>query len=474
MTTPDDIQQRHARLARLRKLGVRRGAEQLRRQGSGGTEEQRGRGAGGQGSNGQPSIPNPQYLIPVLLPGEEIHTRFGPAWVRTVRYPLAEHPGLAEWLDVGGDALVALGRDAGLLALDPARAAFVDTETTGLSIGAGTYTFMIGVGMYEEPPPPFPGKDVQGTGEGMAEGQGWGPGAFVVRQFFMRHPGEERAQLHLVEEALGRCTGLVSFNGRAFDLPLIQSRFILARMPLPMVAAPHLDLLPPARRVWRGSLESCRLGSLEQNVLGIRRTEEDVPGWLIPNIYRDYYRSGTVSDLLVRVFYHNLLDITSMPLLAGRLARFFRQERQEQQDRLAAALAGLSPWECVNLAHCYETLEWTEAGIAAFRAALTGPLTDAERAHALGSLAALLKRLARRDEAAALWEEWISSVPDADLTPYIELAKHHEWQTGDLAAARGWAAWALRIVEGWAAGPTCDATIAELRHRLERLEQKQA
>jgi hypothetical protein len=422
---PDDLHHRHARLERLRKLGVHRGAESLRDQGT--------------GINPQSLIPNPGFF----LPGEPVETRFGPAWVRTVRYPLAEHPDLAEWLGVGGDALAALGRDAGLLALEPARAAFVDTETTGLAIGAGTYTFMIGVGTYEN-------------------------ACFVVRQFFMRHPGEERAQLHLVEEALGACTGLVSFNGRAFDLPLIQSRFVLARMPLPLVAAPHLDLLPPARRVWRGSLESCRLGSLEQNVLGVRRTEEDVPGWLVPTIYQDYYRSGVVSDLLVRVFYHNLLDITSMPRLAARLARFF------QQDRLAAALDGLRPWECVNLAHCYETLEWTEAGIAAFRAALAGPLADAERAHALGSLAGLLKRLERREEAAALWEEWIGSVPGDDLTPYIELAKHHEWQTVDLAAARGWTGWALRIAERWAAGLTRDETLTELRHRLARIERKLA
>ena len=90
------------------------------------------------------------------------------------------------------------------------------------------------------------------------------------------------------------------------------------------------------------------------------------------------------------------------------------------------------------------------------------------------SLSLLYKRQAWRDQAAELWEEWISTVPGEDLTPYVELAKHHEWHTRDLAAARGWAAWALRIAEGWPSGITREVTVAELRHRLERVERKLA
>ena len=82
------------------------------------------------------------------------------------------------------------------------------------------------------------------------------------------------------------------------------------------------------------------------------------------------------------------------------------------------------------------------------------------------------KRLERRAEAVALWETWISTVTGDDLTPYIELAKHHEWHSGDLAAARGWAAWALRIAEGWPSGYLRDEAVGELRHRLARIEAK--
>jgi len=269
-----------------------------------------------------------------------------------------------------------------------------------------------------------------------------------------------------VDEALGNCTGIVSFNGRAFDLPLIQSRFILARMPFPLAGAPHLDLLPPARRIWRARHGSCSLGNLERSVLGYWRTAEDVPGWMIPDIYRDYYRTGIAGALLARVFYHNLEDITSMAALGARMARLL-------QSRFTSTEAPqLHELEWLSLARYYEDLSWDEAGIAAYRAALERPLASPDRLHALRGLSYLYKRLERRAEAAVLWEEWIGTVSGDEITPYVELAKHHEWYTGDLAAARGWAAWALRIAERWPDDRAREETLGQLRHRLSRLERK--
>jgi len=430
----DSGQSRVERLNKLRKLGVRRGAHNLVRApepvASVNREEVRDAGQ-------------------AVLPGGPVDTPFGPAWVRTVRHDLAEYPHLAEFLAVRSEALAALGRDRSLEKLDPAGSVFLDTETTGLSLGVGTYTFMIGLGTYE-------------------------PGAFVVRQYFMRNPGEERAQLHLVQEALAGCSSIVSFNGRAFDLPLLYNRFILARMPLPLRGGPHLDLLPPARRIWRARLGSCSLGNLELNILGVRRTIEDVPGWLIPEIYRQYYSTGLASELLARVFYHNLQDITSMPLLAAHMARFFLTGASVTASpaEIPSLDRPLHPLESVSLARCYLALDWPETSIAAYRTGLSGSLLDADRRQALSELGSLFKRLKRREEAAALWEEWISTLPGDDYLPYVELAKHHEWFTMNLAAARGWTAWALRIVEAWSPGFARDEALAELHHRLARLERK--
>lgn len=464
MTGTDDLQGRLARLDRLRRLGLHRGISNLR-------SAQQTRKAPGQGfadtaavgialTGSGPDQPGSagshddsvfeRRDLP-RLPGEEVETPFGPVWVRTARYPLAESSSLAEWLQTPPAALAALDRNGTLADLVPAQAAFIDTETTGLSPDTGTYTFLIGIGTFELP--------VAGSA---------GDGAFVVRQFFMRHPGEERAQLHLVEEVLDRCTGLVSFNGRSFDMPLLANRFILVEMRPPLPAAPHLDLLPPARRLWRTHLGSCRLTSLEHGVLGFNRPLDDVPGYLIPGIYQQFYRTGIVTDMLVRVFNHNLYDILSMPLLAARMARFFRE------DQPPGDLAKLHPLECASLGRYYAALGWHAASIAAYRAALSGPLSSAERIQALRELSLLYKRLEQHELAAVLWEEWVSTDSNQELKPYVELAKYHEWHTGDLRAAHGWAAWALHIAEKIPASSGRDALLADLRYRLTRLERKLA
>ncbi len=416
----DDLRQR---LERLRRLGVRRGAQHLRP---------------------RPAAAPVADIDARGLPGGAVETPYGPAWVATTRYPLAEHPGLAAWLDVSPAALAALDRNEALFGLQPQRAAFIDTETTGLSLGAGTYTFLIGVGTCEPAPEP----------------------AFVVRQYFMRNPAEERGQLHLVEAALAGATGVVSFNGRGFDMPLIHSRFRLADMPPPLADAPHLDLLPPARRLYRTRWGSCSLGNLERQVLGVQRTADDVAGALIPDIYRQYYLTGDGVEMLARVFYHNLQDIVSMVLLAVRMARGF------DPDNLAPYLTELHPLECLSLGRCYEALNWGDASLAAYESAVDRLTASEAQVQAWRDLGYAYKRLERRAEAVALWETWVGTVAGDDLTPYVELAKHHEWHSRDLAAARGWAAWALRIAEGWPASYLRDEAVGELRHRLARIEAK--
>ena len=438
MSDQQDLHRRLERLNRLRKLGVRRGVRDLPT-----VPAATGVSPAATPAAQAVQLPASSFELPAssFLPGEEVHTPFGPAWVRTARYPLAERPDLAEWPTVQPAALAALDRNDALLRLAPAQVAFIDTETTGLSLGAGTYTFLIGVGTFEDD-------------------------AFVVRQFFMRNPAEERAQLHLVADALGRCNGIVSFNGRGFDMPLINNRFVLAALPPPLAGAPHLDLLPPARRLWKARWGSCSLGNLERNVLAFRRTAEDVPGYLIPDIYRQYYHTGVATAMLAHVFYHNLEDIASMVVLGARMARFFRRES------LVERLSDLHPLECWSLGRCYDSLDWVDASIAAYRAAQDRAPGDPLVAQVLRELGYLYKRLERRDEAAGVWEDWIGTVAGDDLTPYVELAKHHEWHTLDLAAARGWAAWALRIAEGWQPGPARTEAVADLRHRFERVERK--
>ncbi len=197
----------------------------------------------------------------------------------------------------------------GLLTAEPALdgfdlqgSVFLDTETTGLAGGAGTAAFLIGLGWFD--------------GE-----------RFCVRQYFMRDYHEEPALLHGLAGELRRFDRLVTFNGKMFDVPLLDTRFRLNRGSFPLADAPHFDLLHPARRLWKARLESCRLQSLEAELLGLRRSG-DIPGEEIPQVYFDWVRRRD-ARMLARVFDHNRQDIVSLAALAVFACRWLEEGRAE-------------------------------------------------------------------------------------------------------------------------------------------------
>lgn len=170
---------------------------------------------------------------------------------------------------------------------------FLDTETTGLGIGAGNVPFMIGLGYYE-------GAD------------------FITEQMLIRHPGEEFAMLCYLQDRLAQRPLLVSYNGKSFDWPIIRSRYVMNRVRLAREPQGHIDFLYPARSLWRYTLPSCRLGSVEAERLGVRR-EDDVPGSQAPALYFEYLSTRQTS-LLEGVFIHNEIDLLSLAGLAVHFA----------------------------------------------------------------------------------------------------------------------------------------------------------
>jgi uncharacterized protein YprB with RNaseH-like and TPR domain len=391
---------------------------------------------------------DPSLDLATRVTAQEIFTPAGSCLVATTHYPLDEARGgwaLGAAPHVSGAAAAACGRDQRLADFDFRNAAFLDTETSGLAGGAGTFAFMVGIGVFEE--------------------------HYVVRQVFMRNPAEERALLHVVSQLLARCRGLVTFNGRSFDAPLLNTRYALQREPSPLVELLHLDLLPAARQRWRLRLPSCALGALEKDVLSFQRSEEDVPGWLIPSIYQEYARSqgqprSEVVDDMARVFYHNREDIVNMAPLAAILCAPFELSGAWVPE------PGLHPADWVSLGRCYEELDWRQASEQAYRRALGVVLPAELRSLALQRLGWLLKRQERRAEAVAIWHDWITSVPGPDVTPYEELAKHHEWHELDLEAARKWTLWGLHTARQLPPSPAREENLARLQHRLQRLERK--
>ena len=364
-----------------------------------------------------------------VVGGEVIDTGAGSLLVVRREYPLEHRHGQVALDGVLRAPLDVLARVARMDPTPPApeRLLFLDTETTGLAGGTGTYAFLVGAGWVED-------------------------GVFVVAQHFMRDLDEEPALLAALTPLLERAGAVVTFNGGGFDLPLLETRFVLARKRWPSLL-PHLDLLRPSRRVWTGCFDDCRLGTLERDVLGLAR-EHDVPGGLIPTLYFDWLRRRRAGPL-ARVFAHNRDDVLSLAALVG----WFGAALGDAPTLRAEEWAGLGRlWEPVDV----------ERGLECYRVALAEGL-EGEVAHWVRLRLALWeKRAARWETACALWD----AARQQDLfdpRPWEELAKFHEHRARDFAAARAVVADALELAR--TAGVAA-RVLEAFTYRLARIERR--
>lgn len=416
----------------------------------------------------------------------EVTTAVGRCHVDVRAYPLTQRRGphpLASLLDGSPVAFAPFHPAFGLNGVsDYRRAVFLDTETTGLGGGAGVYCFMVGVGAFEtwrdddESQPWSPERFAARVPAAPPEA----PTHFVVRQLFMRNPAEERALLVALADLIEPFEMTVTFNGRTFDLPLLRGRYRQNQRFLPDLRRktallgedrPHLDLLHPARRLWRRRLQSCRLINLEAHILGLHRSEDDVPGYEIPLVYEQFVRTGDPT-LIRRVFYHNAEDIVSMVALADQLGRAFDTQAPPAHVATVARQTTVQGLDWVGIAQAHERTGDLAQAEVAYRHALEHVKNPSHRADLFRRLAELLKRQSRWPEAADTWQTWLTSVPGSDPTPYVELAKYAEWQLRDLEQAEMWTAWALHTLRN--AHPTAQRPQEQtaLAHRLSRIQRK--
>lgn len=376
----------------------------------------------------RPRRPAPEP-VDSIVGGEVFETGEG-ALVRVRRtFPCSHRHGryaLVDGCAVTASFLALLARSEERLLADR-RLLFLDIETTGLAGGTGTYAFLVGVGFVE--------------GE-----------SFVVEQYFMRDFDEEPALLAALEPLLARAQAVVTFNGTGFDLPLLETRFVLGRRRWPQLV--HVDLLAPARRVWSAALSDCRLPTLERDVLELARTD-DVPGWEIPSRFFAYLRDRAAGRLRP-VFAHNLDDVLSLVVLLG----WFAKALGGDAPRLSAEeMAGLGRfWERVD---AERSVNW-------YRGALDAGL-DGTFAHWVRlRLAWWEKRRARWDAARALWETAIRA-EFFDPRPWEELAKFHEHRRRDLSAAYDLVSAALAIARS---APVSARVVDAFVYRRARLERR--
>ena len=387
-----------------------------------------------------PSGSRPGQALIDLIGAEELTTEFGRYLCVHQEYATEHSHGILPLGSIANASLASLSQAAGddtLNGQDLASAAFVDIETTGLSRGAGTYAFLVGIGYLAD-------------------------GAYHVHQFFMPDYPEEPAMLSAVASILIPFKLLVTFNGIGFDIPILRSRFTCARLPLSLHGIRHLDLLYPARRLWRDRLSSCSLSVLEEEILEVRRTEEDTPGWLIPQLYFDYLTAGEVEPI-GRVFYHNAQDILSLVTLAAHLCRVFN-------DPFGGHLTHGS--EFASLGRAYERAGMTERCVTAYQRALSDGLEPHIRHKTLQRLGLVYKRLGRWPEAVAVWQQQLDGT---SVSPYVELAKYYEHRARDYERAIEIVDRAVELGQSPGAGmslPVRSRLESELSHRRERLERK--
>ena len=311
------------------------------------------------------------------------------------------------------------------------RILFLDTETTGLSGGAGTVAFEIGIGFIDH--------------RGM-----------VIRQYVMRDYSEEGPMLAEIAALFKRFDTVVSFNGKSFDLPLLESRMVMNRIRLPVTQMPQLDLLHAARRVYKLRLKRCNLASLEEAVLGQQR-HDDLPGSQVPQRYFDYIRTKEFS-LLEDVLRHNFDDVKSLACLTGHLCAVFRQP-----ELLA------HPQDLYGVGRTLMRGGKTQKARACFR--ILGKTTLSAQAHM--HLAVSYKKEKEWAQALETYQNMIAQ-GDGGTWPYIEIAKYYEHIAKEperaLHYANGALAFTLNTAPIWGED---ERETALIRRRISRLKEKQ-
>jgi uncharacterized protein YprB with RNaseH-like and TPR domain len=340
---------------------------------------------------------------------------------------------IARGLDISGEVLALLSRDRSFAGLDLSTALFLDLETTGLSGGVGVVPFLVGLGYFRDD-------------------------RFQVSQFFLGDLAEER---NLVLE-LGRFLNeigfrsLVTFNGKAFDLPLLETRFLLQREALSLSGLPHLDFLFSARSLWSHKHESCRLYYLAQQILEADR-EEDIPSAEIPARYFEFLRSGDMS-LIEPVLYHNQEDLLSLLGVVISGAALFSPDDPEKSEVEADAM------DLFGAARLLERTGQSERSALFMRRALEGRLSGEIAVLAKMKLASHFKRNRDWIKAVSLWQE---IAPLSPLTCCRELAIYYEHRERDYEKAKRAAAEGLTAASGMSRSLEKDFT-----RRLDRLQRK--
>lgn len=314
---------------------------------------------------------------------------------------------------------------------------FFDTETTGLSGGTGTMVFLVGLGYFTE------------TG-------------FCIEQYFLDDPSSEMSMMNILSNRLKKHKMLVSYNGSSFDIPLIKTRFIMNRIESPLVQMEHLDLLHLSRKLWRLRLSSLRLKDIENEILKFVREEEEVPGWMVPQIYFDFIRSRDARPLK-GVFYHNRMDVLSLAVILNHVSDLISEPLANEE---------ISNLDVLSIARIFERYGFREESAILFQSSLEKGLPDAISTKALRQFGIICRQ---HDNIEMALKFWAVAAERGDYQAAIELSKYFEHILKDYISAKLWAKSSIKLVDGM---PQEEVDLVEIRdkilQRLKRIDKKQS
>ncbi len=368
-----------------------------------------------------------RYQPEGMLDGEVLENPHGKYFLQQRLYPNHKLHGsfdIGRLADMPGKWLEGVSK-GDIPAHDPHRWVFLDTETTGLAGGTGTCAFLIGVGTIE-------------------------PDGFRVRLFFMRDYNEEAAMLYALAEFLQFYDVLVTYNGKSYDAPLIETRYRLQRRHTPLDRMHHLDLLHGARSLFKLRMENCRLMNLEYELLGLER-EGDLPGELIPYYYFEYLRTKQAFKL-VPLFHHNVMDIVSLACLTATVLPAFAAPEQTPFQH-GEDLLGLARW--------LRRAGAQDSAVTLYRRAVQAGMMDNELFAALWETALLEKKRGRHAEKAQILRDLTQVHNPYRAQAFDELAKHFERHEKDLEQAHSIASLGMK-----------DDPSEDLARRHERLTRR--
>jgi len=371
--------------------------------------------------------------IEEVITGQYEQTPYGDVFIIKEEYPLNyAHGNISFPRSMDFEMISRWAKISHTSSVDLSKIAFIDTETSGLSRGTGTFAFLIGLGFIED-------------------------GQFKLVQIFMLEPFLEQAALSALTRYLFPFEIIVSYNGKSFDVPILNSRHVIHGLSSPILNLQHIDLLHLTRKIYKNRLPSRRLTDLETQLLHYERGKEEVPGWLVPQIYKDYLNTGDPLPLS-GVFYHNAVDIITLAAVFVLTTEILNQPLQDHVESL----------DLLAIGNIYEELGFFDKAIEIYENCLGRDLPQDFYLQTLLRFALMYKKAGEREKAVILW---VRAANLQNVEACIELAKHFEHFVKELGAALQWTNKAFEILDK-DLNPISKLVLHDIEHRQKRLIRK--